>query len=93
MSETPKKKSKLCERRTISFDADLYGLALQRMKEEGETMFSRYVQRLVQKDTAELRKKALLEIESVGEAPTPSKDATAPVARFSSVSLKQKRTK
>lgn len=54
-----KKKPKLCERRTISFDADLYALALQRMKEEGETMFSRYVQRLVQKDTAALRAKAL----------------------------------
>lgn len=59
MSETPKKKPNLCERRTISFDADLYALALHRMKEEGETMFSRYVQTLVRKDTAALRAKAL----------------------------------
>jgi hypothetical protein len=59
MSEKPKKKAIICERRTISFDADLYLLALQRMKEEGETMFSRYVQTLVRKDTALLRAEAL----------------------------------
>lgn len=59
MSEKPKKNPALCERRTISFDAELYALALERMKEEGEVMFSRYVQRLVQKDTAALRAKAL----------------------------------
>lgn len=59
MSEAPKKKQKLCERRTISFDADLYALALQRMKDEGETMFSRYVQALVRKDTAVLRAAAI----------------------------------
>jgi predicted CopG family antitoxin len=66
MSETPKKK--LCERRTISFDGDLYALALQRMKQEGETMFSRYVQSLVRKDTARLRAEALAnEIPAVQE--------------------------
>jgi predicted CopG family antitoxin len=59
MSEKPKKKASICERRTISFDADLYLLALKRMKEEGETMFSRYVQTLVRKDTALLRAQAL----------------------------------
>jgi hypothetical protein len=68
MSETPKNQKKLCERRTISFDADLYALALQRMKEEGETMFSRYVQTLVRKDTARLRAEALAnEIPAVQE--------------------------
>jgi cobalamin biosynthesis Mg chelatase CobN len=59
MSEKPKKKAIICERRTISFDANLYLLALQRMKEEGETIFSRYVQTLVRKDTALLRAEAL----------------------------------
>jgi hypothetical protein len=55
MKTTRKRKEKLCERRTISFDADLYALAHRRMQEEGETMFSRYIQRLVQRDTAMLR--------------------------------------
>ena len=100
MSETPKKKPKLCERRTISFDADLYALALERMKEEGEVMFSRYVQRLVQKDTAALRAKALekekdtMPTVMAAEDPEPSgaKRATAPTAPSSSVSLKQNKT-
>jgi hypothetical protein len=55
MKTTRKRKEKLCERRTISFDADLYALAHRRMQEEGESMFSRYIQRLVQRDTAALR--------------------------------------
>ena len=59
MSEKNKPKPSLCERRTISFDADLYLLAQRRMKEEGETMFSRYVQTLVRRDTALLRAEAL----------------------------------
>ena len=100
MSETPKKKPKLCERRTISFDADLYALALELMKEEGEVMFSRYVQRLVQKDTVALRAKALekekdtMPTVMAAEDPEPSgaKRATAPTAPSSSVSLKQNKT-
>jgi len=59
MSDKPKNKPSICERRTISFDADMYLLAQRRMKEEGETMFSRYVQTLVRRDTAELRAQAL----------------------------------
>jgi hypothetical protein len=103
MSEKPKKK--LCERRTISFDADLYALAMQRMKEEGETMFSRYVQTLVRKDTARLRADALAnEIQALPESeialvaePTPQygrkgNETAAPVRR-SSVSYTPKRTK
>ena len=100
MSETPKKKPNMCERRTISFDADLYALALERMKEEGEVMFSRYVQRLVQKDTAALRAKALENekdtvatvMAAVEHAPIGAKRATAPTAPSSSVSLKQNKT-
>jgi hypothetical protein len=100
MSETPKKKPNMCERRTISFDADLYALALERMKEEGEVMFSRYVQRLVQKDTAALRAKALEKekdtmptvMAAVEPAPIRAKRATAPTAPSSSVSLKQNKT-
>jgi predicted CopG family antitoxin len=105
MSETPKKPKKLCERRTISFDADLYALALQRMKQEGETMFSRYVQTLVRKDTARLRAEALaneipavqeMEIALVAED-TPQYggkgNETADPARRSSVSYTPKRTK
>lgn len=100
MSEKPKKKPNLCERRTISFDAELYALALQRMKEEGEVMFSRYVQRLVQKDTAALRAKALKKenepvpflIAAEDPAPYGAKRATAPTAPSSSASLKRKKT-
>jgi hypothetical protein len=98
MSETPKKQKKLCERRTISFDADLYALALQRMKQEGETMFSRYVQTLVRKDTARLRAEALaneipavqeMEIALVGN----KGNEIAATARRSSVSYPPKRIK
>ncbi|MFZ9960157.1 MAG: hypothetical protein ACO3GP_07180 [Candidatus Limnocylindrus sp.] len=103
MSEKPKKK--LCERRTISFDADLYALAMQRMKEEGETMFSRYVQTLVRKDTARLRAEALAneipeadktEIALVAEEPPKygqKINETAPPARHSKVSYSTKRIK
>lgn len=89
MSEKPKKKQKLCERRTISFDADLYALALQRMKEEGETMFSRYVQALVRKDTAALRAQAIHEEKTSEEGFAPPTgglkqgNATVPLARRS----------
>ncbi len=103
MSESPKKKPKLCERRTISFDADLYALALERMKEEGEVMFSRYVQRLVQKDTAELRAKALekekdtlpflMAAEDTPEYGKRSENAIAPPAPRSSVSYTPKKTR
>jgi len=103
MSETPKKKPNLCERRTISFDADLYALALERMKEEGEVMFSRYVQRLVQKDTAALRAKALekekdtmpflMAAEDTPEYGKRSENAIAPPAPRSSVSYTPKKTR
>ncbi len=105
MSEKPKKKQKLCERRTISFDADLYALALQRMKEEGETMFSRYVQTLVRKDTARLRAEALayemqaiseMEMALVAEEPPKyggKRNETAPPARHSKVSYRPGKTK
>jgi hypothetical protein len=95
MSETPKKKTVLCERRTISFDADLYALALHRMKEEGETMFSRYVQALVRKDTAALRAQALKgTLESPLEI-APAKrqaNATAPLVQPTKVFYGQKKT-
>jgi len=105
MSEKPKKKKKLCERRTISFDADLYALALQRMKEEGETMFSRYVQALVRKDTARLRAQVLaneisaikeMEIARVAEDSPEygaERNALARTAQTSSVSYAPKRTR
>jgi predicted CopG family antitoxin len=101
MSESPKKKPSMCERRTISFDPDLYALALQRMKQEGETMFSRYVQALVRKDTAELRAKALYDekpfLSLVAEEPPeygkPRPNATAPDAPRSSASYVPKKTK
>jgi hypothetical protein len=102
MSEKRKKKDKLCERRTISFDADLYALALQRMKEEGETMFSRYVQALVRKDTAELRAKFINKVDEfplskVAEDPTPygspAANATVPLARRSSTSYTPRKAK
>jgi hypothetical protein len=105
MSETPKKQKKLCERRTISFDGDLYALALQRMKQEGETMFSRYVQTLVRKDTARLRAEALAnEIPAVQEMEIAlvaddspeygnKGNEIAPPARRSSVSYTPKRIK
>lgn len=102
MSEKPKKKPNLCERRTISFDAELYALALQRMKEEGEVMFSRYVQRLVQKDTAALRAKALekendpvpflMAAEDIPEYGKRSGNETAPPAQRSKVSYRPKKT-
>ena len=103
MSESPKKKPNLCERRTISFDADLYAFALERMKEEGEVMFSRYVQRLVQKDTAALRAKALekekdtmpflMAAEDTPEYGKRAENATAPPAPRSSVSYTPKKTR
>ena len=102
MSEKPKKKSNLCERRTISFDREMYALALKRMKEEGETMFSRYIQTLVRKDTAQLRAQAL----SFEKEPVPflkvaedtpkygkrSENETAPPAQRSEVSYRRKKT-
>lgn len=102
MSEKPKKKSNLCERRTISFDREMYALALKRMKEEGETMFSRYIQTLVRKDTAQLRAQALnnekepvLFLKVAEDSPVygkPTENAPAPPAQRSSVSYRRKKT-
>lgn len=79
-------------RRTVSLDPELDAFAMRRMAEGGFTKFSHYIQDLVRKDTADLRKVTLGGFSSEA-TPSTSKGATAPHVRSSSASLKQNRTK